>query len=224
MTNQDFVKYHLYEVLLSGVADADGNEALSRRLRAQAKLRLINMSDEELWELARLTASPPERPVELAYQGHKRAIEKIRATASEWLTDLQARRPLPEKERTPKRVLIIESKPILREHLAATLSEAGFSVTRVPDYPEAILELDELNPDMIIIDEVLPGKDGLEACSQLRAIFRVPIVLLGRDSSSAGWARAVEAGADLYLRRPFDDLILVARVKAILRRYKGKTR
>ncbi len=142
----------------------------------------------------------------------------------EWLTDLQARRPLPEKERTPKRVLIIESKPILREHLAATLSEAGFSVTRVPDYPEAILELDELNPDMIIIDEVLPGKDGLEACSQLRAIFRVPIVLLGRDSSSAGWARAVEAGADLYLRRPFDDLILVARVKAILRRYKGKTR
>ncbi len=89
MTSQDFVKYHLVEVLLGAVAEAGGNEALSRRLHAWTKLRLISMSEEELRELAKLTACPPERPVELIYEEHKRAIEKNEATASEWMNDLQ---------------------------------------------------------------------------------------------------------------------------------------
>ncbi len=89
MTNQDFVKYHLVEASFGAIAEADGNEALSRRLHAQTKLRLITMSEEELWELAKITSYPPERPVELAYEDHKRAIEKIKATASEWINDLQ---------------------------------------------------------------------------------------------------------------------------------------
>lgn len=68
------------ETLLGGGAEADGNDELSRRLRAKTKLGLISMSDEELWELARVTSSPPERPPELAYQNYKQAIEKLRAT------------------------------------------------------------------------------------------------------------------------------------------------
>jgi len=56
---------------------------LSRRLHVETKSRLINMSAEELWELAKLTASPPERPAELIYEGLKQAIEEHRATAGE---------------------------------------------------------------------------------------------------------------------------------------------
>ncbi len=89
MTNRDFVKYHLLKAVLSVLAEGDGNEVLSRRSHAQTKLRLITMSEEELWELAKITSCPPERPVELAYEDHKRAIEKIKATASEWINDLQ---------------------------------------------------------------------------------------------------------------------------------------
>ncbi len=89
MTNKDSAEYHLLKASLGGIAEADGNEALSRRLYAQTKLRLISMSEEELWELAKLTAYPPEKPVELVYEECKRAIEKIKATASEWMKDLQ---------------------------------------------------------------------------------------------------------------------------------------
>jgi len=136
------------------------------------------------------------------------------------LTDLQTRRPLPEKESAPKRVIIIEPDPILSQRLAATLSEAGFSIVLVSFSLDIMPKMDEIDPDMIIVDETLPSIDGMEVCSRLRNIFGVPVILLGRDSSGRQWARAVEAGADLYLRIPFSNRVLVARVNAILRRYK----
>jgi len=117
-------------------------------------------------------------------------------------------------------ILIIESEPTLRRHLTSALSQAGFTVADVSDYSEACLKLVEFNPDMAIIDEVLPCGDGWDACYQLRNTFGIPVILLGQDSSDQAWMRAVEAGADLYLRKPFSYLQLVARVKAILRRYK----
>ncbi len=66
VAKRDFVKYHLREALRGAAAEADGDEDLSRRLRAETKLRLIGMSDEQLWELAKQTSCPPEMPVELA--------------------------------------------------------------------------------------------------------------------------------------------------------------
>ncbi len=224
MISQGFVQYHLVEALLGGVADVEGNDALSRRLRAEVKLRLISMSDEELWELAKLTASPPEKPVELLYKEHKHAIEDIRSTASEWKNDLQISKASNGEREMPNRVLIIESEPSVSKEIASTLSEAGFSVALASDYPEAMLKLDEFMPNMIIVGEVFPDRDGIEVCSQLRSTFSAPIILLGRDSSGKGWMKAVEAGADFYLRKPFSDLVLVTRVKAMLRRYKGVTR
>ena len=96
MAEQDFVKYHLREVLQASIAESNGDEALSWRLHAEIKFRLLNMSDEQLWELAKLTASPPERPVELSYKAHKQAVEECRATASEWMNDLKI--PIPDRE------------------------------------------------------------------------------------------------------------------------------
>ena len=119
-------------------------------------------------------------------------------------------------------ILIIKDKPSLRKELTSALTEACFSVACVPDYPEALLKLDEFKPDIVILDEALPGRDGIKACAELHCMFGVPIILLGKDSSGQAWVRAVEAGADFYLREPFSNLVLVARVKAILRRYKWR--
>jgi len=95
VAKQDFIKYHLIEALHGAVAESNDDEDLSRRLHAETKLRLMGMSDEELWELAKLTADPPLRPIELAYKGFKRRVEELRTTASEWMNDLE---PLPDKE------------------------------------------------------------------------------------------------------------------------------
>jgi len=92
------LKYHLREALRGAVAEANGDEDLSRRLHAETKLRLIGMSDEELRELAKLVSSPPEWPVELVYKVIKQAIEEHRATASEWINDL-VKTTIPGKER-----------------------------------------------------------------------------------------------------------------------------
>ena len=119
------------------------------------------------------------------------------------------------------RILIIEGEPISRSQITSALTEAGFMVVDVPDFPEAQLKLNEFKPDMVIMDAVLPGRDGMEACYQLTSTFGIPVVLLGEDSSDEVWERVMEAEADLYLVKPFSYPELVARVKAILRRYKA---
>jgi len=117
------------------------------------------------------------------------------------------------------RVLIIEGEPILRRELASNLTEAGFTVADVPDVLKAD-EIRELNPDIAIVDELLPSGHGKDACSQLHNVFGIPVILLGKDSSGEAWVRAVDAGADFYFTKPSHHQELVARVKAILRRYK----
>lgn len=85
------IKYHLLQGLAASIAEFEGDEAQSRRLHAEVKLRLINMSDEELWELAKV-AKPPEQTIEASYKKFKEAIEEHKATASEWMKDLPTKR------------------------------------------------------------------------------------------------------------------------------------
>ncbi|MBA7659091.1 Alkaline phosphatase synthesis transcriptional regulatory protein PhoP [subsurface metagenome] len=118
------------------------------------------------------------------------------------------------------RILIIEGEPSLSQELTSALDKAGFAVVNVPNFPEALVKLAQFKPDLVITDVVLPGGDGMEACYQLHNIFGIPVVLLGEDSSDEVWGRVMEADADLYLVKPFSYPELVARVKAILRRYR----
>ncbi len=97
-------------------------------------------------------------------------------------------------------ILIIEGDPTIRRELVSALSEANFTVEAVRGYTEAQMILDEFNPDMVIMDEVLPGRNGMEVCCQLHSTFGIPIILLGEDPSDEIWEKAlVEAGADFYL-------------------------
>ncbi len=221
MVNQsrNFVISHLREVLVAVLAEVDGNEVLSRRLRARAKLRLITMSDEELWELARLTACPPERSIEKVYKEHKCIVEETKLTADEWMKDLP-RNAIPDPgEGMHYRVLIVENEPSLRKELVSVFTQAGFIVVDVPDYSQTLQRLYEFKVDLIVMESLLPDWDGFKVCSELSRTFGIPVVLLGKDSSNQVWERAIEAGAYDYEIKPCRPLVLVARAKAILRRH-----
>ncbi|MFH0769069.1 MAG: response regulator [Chloroflexota bacterium] len=117
------------------------------------------------------------------------------------------------------RILIIEADPPLRKGVASALTEAGFTVQAVTGYAEAMMILSDFKPGMVIMHEVLPDRDGIEACRDLHDTFDIPVILLGEGSGDEVWPKAVQAGADFYLTKPVSFVVLPVRVKAILRRY-----
>ncbi len=86
---EDAVSHHLSEALRGAIAESEGDILLSRRLNAETKLRLIRMSDEELWELAKRTSSHPEHSVESAYKSYKQKIKELEDKTDEWMKDLK---------------------------------------------------------------------------------------------------------------------------------------
>ncbi len=222
MINQgrDFVIRHLRQVLVDGIAEPDGNESLARRLHARTKLRLITMSDEELQELAKSVACPPERPMEIVYQELKCKIAELKQTAIEWTKDLQqSATPNPEGE-MHDRILILESETPLREELASVFKQAGFAVSHASDYFQALQGLYEFKVNLILMESLLPDWDGFNASYEFRNRFGIPVILLGQDSGDQVWKRVMEANAEHYEVKPCNYRALVARAKAILRRYK----
>ena len=120
------------------------------------------------------------------------------------------------------RILIIDTESYLGEELGPALAEAGFSVARVSNYPEAISILVMLKPDMIILNQT--SEESLEECHQLHTISCLPVILVGEDYSCDIWKEALfEAEAESYVRKPFCTEELIARMKAMLRRYRGES-
>jgi len=118
--------------------------------------------------------------------------------------------------------VVEESNQALRDKIVSTLTTEGFEVATASSSQDILSKLSELKPQLIILGEGLPI-DSFEACSQLRQEIDAPILILGAIPSDKAWTRIVEAGADCYLVKPFGDLELVARVRAILRRYEWST-
>ena len=100
------------------------------------------------------------------------------------------------------------------------LSQAGFGVVGVTDHSEALRKLEGFKPSLAIMDDDLSTIEDLEVYFQLHQVLRVPVVMLGYSPDSEGWAKVNEIEADLYVRKPVGYQELVARIKAILRRYR----
>jgi DNA-binding response OmpR family regulator len=119
----------------------------------------------------------------------------------------------------PARVLVAEDQADIRDLLVLNLRSAGYEVTAVADGVAALASQNEVASDLLILDLMMPGLDGLEVCKALRARGHgTPILMLTAKSTELDRVLGLELGADDYLTKPFSLAELLARVKALLRR------
>jgi DNA-binding response OmpR family regulator len=118
----------------------------------------------------------------------------------------------------PARVLIVEDDRTVAEVVTRYLEREGFTVESVADGREALERADAQLPDLVVLDIMLPGLDGLEVCRRLRSRAPIPVVMLTARGSEEDRVLGLELGADDYVAKPFSPRELTARVKAVLRR------
>ncbi|NJQ02844.1 response regulator transcription factor [Streptomyces zingiberis] len=117
-----------------------------------------------------------------------------------------------------KRVLVVDDDPTVSEVVAGYLSRAGFAVDVAADGPAAVARAAERPPDLVVLDLMLPGMDGLEVCRRLREAGPLPVVMLTARGDEEDRVLGLEVGADDYVTKPFSPRELVLRVESVLRR------
>ncbi len=121
-------------------------------------------------------------------------------------------------------ILLIDDDPSLTDPLRAAFEEAGYTVTVAHNGQDGLRKALESQPDVIVLDVIMPGMSGWEVCQQLRQHSPVPIIMLTALGDSVDRIRGLELGADDYLVKPFGFQELLAHVKAMLRRVTLDTR
>lgn len=120
-----------------------------------------------------------------------------------------------------QKILVIDDDNALREMVGIVLEAEGYSVSNHVAGTGALETYKTENPDLVLLDVMLPGKDGIEVCQEIRAIAGVPIIMLTAKTESEDVVRGLEAGADDYVVKPFDPVVLLARIRARLRPLAG---
>ncbi len=116
------------------------------------------------------------------------------------------------------RVLIVDDDTALAEMLGIVLRNEGFEPAFCTDGDKALAAFRDTKPDLVLLDLMLPGKDGIDVCRQIRAESGVPIVMLTAKSDTVDVVLGLESGADDYIVKPFKPKELIARIRARLRR------
>jgi DNA-binding response OmpR family regulator len=124
----------------------------------------------------------------------------------------------PEQALRDRRVLVVEDDPTVREVACDYLRSAGYVVAAVADGVAALRSIERTPPDLVVLDRMLPGIDGLEVCRRLRAKSSIPVLLLTALGAPEERIEGLEAGADDYVVKPLSPRELVLRVTSILRR------
>lgn len=118
-----------------------------------------------------------------------------------------------------KKILVVDDEKPIADILKFNLEKEGFEIVMAHDGDEAIEKANEEQPDMVLLDIMLPGKDGLEVCREIRKSSEMPIIMLTAKDSEIDKVLGLELGADDYVTKPFSTRELLARVKANLRRH-----
>jgi two-component system KDP operon response regulator KdpE len=115
-------------------------------------------------------------------------------------------------------ILVVDDEPQIRRVLRTTLSAEGYTILEARDGAEAFEKVRNAKPDLILLDMNMPGLDGLQTCREIRSDSEIPIIMLTVRSAEKDKVRALDAGADDYVVKPFGIQELLARVRALLRR------
>ncbi len=135
---------------------------------------------------------------------------------ADWLYDTEMECKMVSKQK----ILIVDDDNNIAELIALYLTKECFETTIVNDGESALTAVDSFAPNLILLDLMLPGIDGYQVCREVRAKSSTPIIMLSAKGEIFDKVLGLELGADDYMEKPFDSKELVARVKAVLRRYK----
>ena len=120
-----------------------------------------------------------------------------------------------------QKILIVDDDENIADLISLYLTKECFDTKKVTDGEEALEVVKTYEPNLILLDLMLPGIDGYEVCREIRKDSSVPIIILSAKGETFDKVLGLELGADDYINKPFDSKELVARVKAVLRRYKN---
>ena len=121
-----------------------------------------------------------------------------------------------------QKILIVDDDNNIAELISLYLTKECFDTKIVNDGEQALREFDSFAPDLILLDLMLPGIDGYQVCREIRHLSDVPIIMLSAKGETFDKVLGLELGADDYVIKPFDSKELVARVRAVLRRFQVK--
>jgi len=118
------------------------------------------------------------------------------------------------------KILVVDDDAHIRELIRVFLRNDGFEVIEAVDGLDALSRIDSVKADLAVIDVMMPNMDGWELCQELKATFNIPVLMLTAKGETSQKLKGFQLGTDDYLVKPFEPLELVARVKALLKRYR----
>lgn len=119
------------------------------------------------------------------------------------------------------KIMIVEDDPAIREELGLLLENEGYQVAAVTDFSDVPKQVQDAASDLILLDLGLPGRDGMSLCVNIRKDSRTPIIFVTSRDSAGDELRALSLGGDDYITKPYNIPVLLARIKAVLRRSGG---